>query len=124
MPLMFASDGIGFGGTNSAAFMRLASPPTAAVASLACAVAESDRPSPPTSPPPHEINNAATGDQAAKRPARPSRSMAHPPRASLGLLLFVTQCSAADVHRGIPRTRGRVCSESTNLVVHIRSRAG
>jgi len=79
MPLVFASAGIVVGGTNSAAFICLASLAATAVG------ASGDAVSPP--PPPQDINKAASGSQNAQRPARASPSMARPPSWSAGSLL-------------------------------------
>src|SRR6185369_1143633 len=113
MPLMFASAGIGFGGTNSAAFMRLASPLAAEGAVAPWAVDASDRLSLLPSPPPHDINSAATQHKAACRPARASRSMPPPwrrarlvMRAAVFSSHGVTKCSAWTDDADIPRTRG------------------
>ena len=77
MPSMFAAGGIGFGGTNSAIFMRFALPLEVVAGQLRARRARIGLSL--LSPPPQEINNAATGSQAAPRQARASRPMDPPP---------------------------------------------
>src|SRR5690349_24551603 len=71
MPFTLASPGTGNGGTNSAA--------RAVLASAAFAAGASEAVSP--LPPPHEINNAASGSQPKTRPVRANRSIVRAPAA-------------------------------------------